>query len=136
MAKWFFHASFTSKIDGKVDITQKRLIVGSPDQFFWIPHVLAHRYAGFSIRVQPTWWSVRVDGDFMRGRLLRQRRLDQDAQRKQNARLHDSRSAARSPIHRRQRRLREVSVSVCENARPRVRPCARVRTSACESARV
>ena len=40
---WFFHASFTPKIDGKVDITRKRLIVGSPDQFSWIWHVLAHK---------------------------------------------------------------------------------------------
>ena len=30
-------------IDGKVDIAQKRLIVGSPDQFSWIPHVLTHQ---------------------------------------------------------------------------------------------
>ena len=43
MAKWFFHASFTPKIDGKVNIAQKRLIVGSPDQFSWIWHVLAHQ---------------------------------------------------------------------------------------------
>ena len=33
MAKWFFHASYTPKIDGKVDIAQKRLLIGSPDQF-------------------------------------------------------------------------------------------------------
>ena len=43
MAKWFFHASFTPKIDVKVNIARKRLFVGSPDQFFWIPHVLAHQ---------------------------------------------------------------------------------------------
>jgi hypothetical protein len=34
MAKWFFHASFTPKIDGKVDIAQKRHIVGLPDHLF------------------------------------------------------------------------------------------------------
>ena len=43
MAKWFFHASYTPKIDGKVNIARKWLIVGSPDQFFWIWHVLAHQ---------------------------------------------------------------------------------------------
>ncbi len=29
-------------IDEKVEFVQKRLIVASPDQFSWIPHVLAH----------------------------------------------------------------------------------------------
>ena len=43
MAKWFFQASYTPKIDGKVNIAQKWLIVGSPDQFFWIWNVLAHQ---------------------------------------------------------------------------------------------
>ena len=30
-------------IDEKVEFDQKRLIVASPDQFSWIPHVLAHQ---------------------------------------------------------------------------------------------
>ena len=30
-------------IDEKVEFGQKRLIVASPDQFSWIPHVLAHQ---------------------------------------------------------------------------------------------
>ena len=85
--------------------------------------------------MRPTWRSVRVDGDFVRGRLLRQRRLDQDAQRKQNARLDDSRSAARSPVHRRQRRLREtrreVRASVCAIMPLRVFKGAHVRVRAC-----
>ena len=30
-------------IDVKVDIARKRLIVGSPDQFSWVWHILAHQ---------------------------------------------------------------------------------------------
>ena len=40
--KWFY-VSFTLTHWWKVEFGQKWLIVASPDQFSWIPHVLAHQ---------------------------------------------------------------------------------------------
>ena len=69
MTKWLFHASFTPKIDGKVNIARKRLIVGSPGQFSWIRHVLAYLKQFWILVVNIViinpilWYSIRLNGN-------------------------------------------------------------------------